>query len=257
MYRFKIQTPIRTHPTFALPSGSRSPRVAAEEPEANLDTTTTSTRFLHNFSQIPVYPKTGANTQAKLSIGQSNDFLEQEANRISDRVMRMPEPQMQRTCDCGGVCPSCQVKQQRSEHDRVGTKSVDGRSASQGTAPPIVSEVQGSSGQPLDAQTRAFMEPRFGHDFSRVRIHTDAPAAEAARAVNALAFTMGDDVVFAAGQYDPGTREGKSLLAHELTHVVQQGFSTSVASFERTSSGFSRSSPGRLRERPRRPQRLR
>ena len=167
--------------------------------------------------------------QAKLSIGQLNDFYEQEADRVADRVMRMPEPQMQRTCDGGGVCPTCQVKQQRSEHDRVGTKSVDVGNASQGAAPAIVSEVLGSSGQPLDAQARAFMEPRFGHDFSRVRIHTGAPAAEAARAVNAVAFTMGDDVVFAAGQYDPGTRVGKSLLAHELTHVVQQGDRSSTA----------------------------
>lgn len=79
-----------------------------------------------------------------------------------------------------------------------------------------------SSGQPLDTSTRAFMEPRFGHDFSRVRIHTDEWAATSAHVVSALAYTVGNDVVFAQGQYNPGTLAGKRLLAHELTHVVQQ-----------------------------------
>lgn len=89
--------------------------------------------------------------------------------------------------------------------------------------PPIVQEVLSSSGQPLDAATHAFMEPRFGHDFSRVRVHTDARAAESARAINALAYTVGRDIVFGSGQYAPSTHQGRRLMAHELTHVVQQG----------------------------------
>ncbi|MGI8587618.1 MAG: eCIS core domain-containing protein [Chloroflexia bacterium] len=88
--------------------------------------------------------------------------------------------------------------------------------------PPIVHDVLRSPGQPLDAGTRAFMEPRFGHDFSGVRVHTDGRATQSAGAVNALAYTVGRDVVFGAGQYAPGTRAGRQLLAHELTHVVQQ-----------------------------------
>ncbi len=88
--------------------------------------------------------------------------------------------------------------------------------------PPIVHEVLRSPGQPLDEATRAFMEPRFGHDLSRVRVHTNAKAAESARAVNALAYTVGRDVVFGSGQFAPGTVAGQRLLAHELTHVVQQ-----------------------------------
>ena len=94
--------------------------------------------------------------------------------------------------------------------------------------PPIVHEVLRSPGQPLDAATRAFMEPRFGHDFSRVRVHTDTKAAESARAVSALAYTVGRDVVFGAEQYAPGTSVGQRLMAHELTHVVQQGNSNST-----------------------------
>jgi Domain of unknown function (DUF4157) len=90
-------------------------------------------------------------------------------------------------------------------------------------APPIVHEVLRSPGQPLDAETRAFMEPRFGHDFSRVRVHADARAAESARMVNALAYSVGRDVVFGAGLYAPGTRAGHRLMAHELAHTIQQG----------------------------------
>jgi hypothetical protein len=89
--------------------------------------------------------------------------------------------------------------------------------------PSIVRETLRSPGQPLDTETRSFMESRFGHDFSQVQVHTDTRAAESARAVDALAYTVGRDVVFGAGQYAPGTKTGRQLLAHELTHVMQQG----------------------------------
>jgi outer membrane protein OmpA-like peptidoglycan-associated protein len=88
--------------------------------------------------------------------------------------------------------------------------------------PPVVHQALHSPGRPLDPPTRAFFEPRFGHDFSKVRVHADALAAESARAVGALAYTLGPDVVFGAGQYAPTTDAGRSLIAHELTHVVQQ-----------------------------------
>jgi hypothetical protein len=91
------------------------------------------------------------------------------------------------------------------------------------TVPPIVGEVLRTSGQPLDAGTRARMESRLGVDLGRVRIHADAQAARSAEAVEALAYTVGDDVVFAAGAYSPRTPDGQRLLAHELAHVVQQG----------------------------------
>src|SRR5262249_50057552 len=113
----------------------------------------------------------------------------------------------------GGECEGCSRKR------------LQRRTASQAEPtelPSIVHDVLRSPGQPLDANTRAFMEPRFGHDFSSVRVHTDAKAAESARVVNALAYTVGRDVVFGAGQYALGMRDGQRLLAHELTHVVQQ-----------------------------------
>jgi len=88
--------------------------------------------------------------------------------------------------------------------------------------PSFVQEVLQSPGQHLDLATRALMEHRFNHDFSRVRVHADERAAESARAVKALAYTVGQHIVFGSGQYNPDGPAGRSLLAHELTHVVQQ-----------------------------------
>ena len=130
---------------------------------------------------------------------------------------------LQRACTCGqhtggsgGECEECKKK-------REGTLQRAAISAS--TLPQVpesVHETLHSPGQTLEANTRSAMETHFGHDFSRVRVHTDAKAAESARAVNALAYTVGTDVVFDTGQYTPATSTGKRLLAHELTHVVQQ-----------------------------------
>src|SRR5205085_6003987 len=95
-------------------------------------------------------------------------------------------------------------------------------------APPVVREVLRAPGRPLDAAERSLMEARFGHDFSRVRVHTDARAAESAQSVNALAYTVGRNVVFATGQYRPATSPGRQLLAHELVHTIQQSSSSTV-----------------------------
>lgn len=130
---------------------------------------------------------------------------------------------LQRKCACGGnpgpsgECEACRKKRggmlQRSALNAQPTLSV----------PPIVHDVLKSPGQPLDAGTRALMEPRFGHDFSKVRVHADTKAAESAGTVSALAYTVGRDVVFGTGQYAPATPQGRKLLVHELAHVVQQG----------------------------------
>lgn len=131
---------------------------------------------------------------------------------------------LQRKCACGnhasgGECAECGEKklslQRSTRNPELETREPD-------SVPPIVHEVRRSPGQPLDPATRAFMEPRFRHDFSQVRVHTDARAAESAREVNALAYTVGSNIVLASGQYSPTTLAGKKLLAHELTHVLQQ-----------------------------------
>ena len=111
--------------------------------------------------------------------------------------------------------------EQKKKDDEPVLQRQASSAATVDTAPPVVHEVLQSPGQPLATDTRAFMEPRFGHDFGQVRIHADARAAESAPAVNAAAYTVGRDVVFGAGQYAPNS-EGQRLLAHELTHVVQQ-----------------------------------
>jgi len=98
--------------------------------------------------------------------------------------------------------------------------SVPGTRAS--LAPPVTCAARGTSGAPLDATTRGYMESRFGHDFTRVRVHAGPDAAEATRAVNARAYTVGSDIVFGAGQYRPDNAAGRRLIAHELGHVVQQ-----------------------------------
>lgn len=110
--------------------------------------------------------------------------------------------------------------QQQKQPPTSSTPAVR-RSAAAGV-PAIVHEVLRTPGQPLEPATRASMEPHFGHDFGAVRVHTDARAAESARAVDALAYTVGRNVVFGAGQYAPTSSAGQRLLAHELTHVVQQ-----------------------------------
>jgi len=180
-----------------------------------------------------------AGIQAKLVVGQPGDIYEQEADRVADEVMRMPEPGVQRQVEPEDeeeeeiqAKPLAeeitqrvqrQVEPEEEEEEEIQTKQLPSQT------PEIVPGVETSinsirgGGQPLPDSTRAFFEPRFGCDFSRVRVHTDANAADTARAVNARAFTRGHDVVFGAGQYAPGTTAGQRLLAHELTHVIQQG----------------------------------
>jgi hypothetical protein len=133
---------------------------------------------------------------------------------------------LQRKCVCGNhtiaadECAECRLK-------LLQRKAVDGK---EGMAVlPIVHEVLRSPGRPLDPATRAFMEPRFGHDFSQVKVHADAQAAESARAVDALAYTVGRDIVFGSGQYALHSNSGQRLMAHELTHVVQQSQSAGTA----------------------------
>jgi hypothetical protein len=141
----------------------------------------------------------------------------------SGQTVIMHNGLLQRNCACDatpgptGECEACQKKRQAAMLQRP----KNHRSVIT-TAPPIVDEVLHSPGQPLDGTVRMFMEPRFGHDFSQVRVHTDGKAAESARAVGASAYTVGENIVFATGRYAPANEAGQRLVAHELTHVVQQ-----------------------------------
>jgi hypothetical protein len=167
--------------------------------------------------------------QTKLTVNQPGDVYEQEADRIAELVMRTPKPQIQHTCAYSGACPKCQTKQSGQEQESVQTKRIQASDTGQTEVPPIVYEVLRSPGQSLNPAIRAFMEPRFGYDFSQVRIHTDDVAANAAHAVQARAYTIGRNIVFGSGEYVPTTVEGKRLLAHELTHAIQQTGSIAAA----------------------------
>lgn len=139
----------------------------------------------------------------------------------------VPSRILQRKCACGGSgnsggeCEECKKKEMMLQRHPAGHTGPD-------TVPPIVYDVLRSPGQPLDAETRAFFEPRFGHDFGKVLVHTGAHAEASARSVGALAYTVGRNVVFNLNQYAPTTDPGRRLLAHELAHSVQQRFSTTV-----------------------------
>src|SRR5207247_8915495 len=115
---------------------------------------------------------------------------------------------------CGGTCASWARKRLAR---KAGGQSRDLQGASR-----LVHKVVSTPGRPLEERVRDDLEPRFGHDFSRVRVHTDPQAARSAQCVGALAYTVGRHVVFASGQYRPATRDGMKLLVHELGHVVQQ-----------------------------------
>jgi hypothetical protein len=165
--------------------------------------------------------------QAKLAISQPNDPAELEADSIAERVMRMAAPQSigsKLSFSSASTLTAQRLSARRAEEEgeKIQLKGQRAMTEAVDAAPPIVHEALNSAGQPLDPLTRSFMEERFRHDFVDVRVHTDAWAAESARAVNALAYTSGHDVVFAEGQYAPATSPGRTLIAHELTHVAQQ-----------------------------------
>ncbi|MEQ1907480.1 MAG: DUF4157 domain-containing protein [Vicinamibacterales bacterium] len=143
--------------------------------------------------------------RSALPIGKPHDSFEREADRAADAVARgeaAREP----------VTRAHPSSLQRAPHD--------GRAL--GAAPAQVDDTLRSNGQPLDAPTRSVMEDRLGFDFGHVRVHTDSQAAESARGVRARAYTVGSNVVFGAGEYAPTSKEGRRLIAHELTHVRQQ-----------------------------------
>ncbi len=187
--------------------------------------------------------------QARLRHGTPNDIYEQEADRVADRVMRMPQrefapapasspsptnplaeqitPLVRRQPDEKDeeVQSKSLLQRQEEEEEEEPIQARTNTGSTTNVTPDIESNINSlkGGGQPLSEPTRAFFEPRFGADFSHVRLHTDTNAAQTAQSINAKAFTTGKDIVFNSGQYSPETFSGKHLLAHELTHVVQQG----------------------------------
>ncbi len=149
--------------------------------------------------------KKKAGVQRKLAIGASNDSLEQEADRVADQVMAVPL-----NSKVNVIPPRIQ-------------RFTGQTSESSDIVPPSVDRILASAGRPLEPDLRQDMEHSFGHDFSQVRVHSGAAAEQSAREINAHAYAYEHNIVFGTNQFSPGTHEGRHLLAHELTHVVQQG----------------------------------
>ena len=217
------------------------PQASAEHPKGGA-LTVAPTHFAHDFSRIPVHATKHLKIQTKLTVSAPGDQYEQEADRVADSVMAG------HTRPVGQVSQGVQPKLYRvvvRPEDAVDSVLPPGTEA-EDEAPEVsqTEEVQRSAsgeagavsphleqslkqatrggGETLPSPTRPFMESRFGRDFSSVRVHNDARANTLARQVNARAFTLDNDIFFASSQYQPHSREGQHLLAHELTHVIQQ-----------------------------------
>jgi len=152
--------------------------------------------------------------QTKLRVGAANDACEQEADYVADQIMRRPTNR-----DCGERTEKHQGKYLKL----IVQRKVSNQLSSQSSVPSSVDKVLGSTGKPLEGSTREFMESRFEHEFSQVKIHTGNDADQSAREINARAYTVGQNVVLANGEYAPSSNTGRLLLAHELTHTIQQG----------------------------------
>ena len=152
----------------------------------------------------------GNSLQPTLRVSEPGDEFEREADQVAEQATRAMETD-QEACT-----------------PRMNVASAVEKPWSQPVARVDVDDLLSSVGRPLDDAARKFFSARFGHDFSQVRVHADAAAAQSARSLNALAYTVGRDIVFDAGRYDPNSVAGRRLLAHELAHVVQQGGAASA-----------------------------
>lgn len=162
---------------------------------------------MYDAAQRQADEEEGEPVQTKLSISQPGDKFEQEADRVAEQVMSMPDSQVQR----------------QEEDERLQTKRNTFKAEKINSGQARQTYSANGEGKPLSKSIRNFFEIRFGKDFNQVRVHTDTRAVEMARMLNARAFTSGRNIAFGSGQYSAETMEGKKLLAHELTHVVQQG----------------------------------
>lgn len=228
---------------------------------AEKSSTTTSATATHAANR-PFFPKTGDGgfftpssstvapfVQMKMEVNKPGDKLEQEADKMAGKVMRMPSPASTEKKNQGQTDEKLQRKEKEKEEkiqraaipeEKIAKKEEEKiqkapekeeklqRKDGDGT-PAIGSNTQSAiqnkttSGQPISSDVRGYMEPRFNADFSNVRIHSDTESAGLSNQLSARAFTYKNHIFFSRDQYQPGTSEGKQLLAHELTHTIQQG----------------------------------
>jgi hypothetical protein len=198
-------------------------RAAHEEGDKDGLTGTVSPHFGHDLSRIPLHtPAIAASLiQRKPNISPPGDPYEREAEDVSGEVMRMSEST---PVALQGKGPQCENEDKRP----IQTKREPSLNTEMTLDAGATTRAAEGGGVPLPKEVRSYFERRFGHDFSQVRVHADGKAADAARAVQARAYTIGRDIVFGSGQYAPATGEGKRLLSHELVHTLQPGGSGQV-----------------------------
>lgn len=183
----------------------------------------TDSSFGKEFSRVPTKNTLPPIVQPKLKINQPGDKYEQEANRITEQVMQMPDSEInnifhnkegvQGKCSSessGKPCPKCAEEKEEKIQLKLPASQIT----------PLLQRSENNTSVP--EATLQFFEPRFGRDFSDVRVHSDVVAGKMASLINATAFTLGRHVFFAQGQYNAGSVLGRRLLAHELTHTIQQ-----------------------------------
>ena len=243
-------------PTRA-PGPTKGPKLAGPQPARHQKTSAPTRSLLPaNPSRIPAEPAAPGSAhfnpyapttpihplplQRKLAIGSSTDPLEAEADRVAEQVTAEQIPAAgssaplgrvsgngkdwtaQRKCACGGDAGSADLCSECSRKKLQRSAVEPSKTGEAGIFPPIVRKVLRSPGQALDEATRAYFEPRFGRNFGGVRIHSGPDATESARAINARAYTVGQHLVFGEGEFNPAVLSGRRLLAHELTHTIQQ-----------------------------------
>jgi hypothetical protein len=184
-----------------------------------------------SFQNIPIQPK--------LKISKPDDPYEKEADRVAEKIMKMPlttSETISSKKDQDALHRKCSKCEMENEEKLDIHRQVQSSSSTYLEPPNEIEQkidpIKMSQGSPLDSSTREFMEPRFGFNFDDVRIHTDSNASKANASINARAFAMGNDIYFNDGEYDPKTTKGRTLLAHELTHVVQQTSPQKTLGFE-------------------------
>ncbi len=220
---FKPKQSIFLQPRYQDRVEAESDSFTEEKQQNSSDQANTTPPFLgHSFGRVSVLP-----IQTKLTIGQPGDKHEQEADRVAEQVMRMPEPKIQRICsECEDKLQPQPIEEEEDKEETLQTKKlsvastiqrIETNSSSQTQKKPTI-DLDPGEGQPVSPVTRAFMEPRFGIDFGHVRLHTDERSQQQASQINARAFTYGHHIWLGRGE----SEQDKRLMAHELTHVVQQ-----------------------------------
>lgn len=203
-------------------SGMHDRNPEAGTPRATVNMQSNFHRALGNtfMSRITPAPR---QTQAKLKVGDPGDAYEREADRLADSVMNMPASPQSAVGVTGAAigvqrkCAACKREDEQVLRRKPMRSDTDAAEVHAGKLSGL------GGGRPLDTSTRGFFESRFNRNFGHVRIHDDGQSAAFASNINARAFTLGSHIGFASGQYTPETQSGRRLLAHELTHVVQQG----------------------------------